>query len=196
LKWNTFINDIPISFPYRALPTARPRSTESANSSERCPSHDSNSSDNGGGGGGGGNGGGVGHRMDAAAMSAGVMVPTTMHSTFPAVPQSLPAQPPSMEAYLHMVAAAAQQYGFPLAAAAAAGAGPRLPLPLANEAAAPFKLPPQASPTASSNNSEALDFRTNLYGRAESAEPPASEGEEEDFDDGGNNPLDSFYKEK
>jgi len=183
-------NDIPISFPYRALPTARPRSTESANSSERCPSHDSNSSDNGGGGGGGGNGGGVGHRMDAAAMSAGVMVPTTMHSTFPAVPQSLPAQPPSMEAYLHMVAAAAQQYGFPLAAAAAAGAGPRLPLPLANEAAAPFKLPPQASPTASSNNSEALDFRTNLYGRAESAEPPASEGEEEDFDDGGNNPLD------
>ncbi|XP_017111406.2 protein teashirt [Drosophila elegans] len=175
-----------------ALPTARPRSTESANSSERCPSHDSNSSDNGGGGAG---SGGVGHRMDAAAaLSAGVMpggvVPSTMHSTFPAVPQSLPAQPPSMEAYLHMVAAAAQQYGFPLAAAAAAGAGPRLPLPLANEAAAPFKLPPQASPTASSNNSEALDFRTNLYGRAESAEPPASEGEEEDFDDGANNPLD------
>lgn len=117
-------------------------------------------------------------------------VPTTLHSTFPAVPQSLPAQPPSMEAYLHMVAAAAQQYGFPLAAAAAAGAGPRLPLPLANEAAPPFKLPPQASPTASSNNSEALDFRTNLYSRAESAEPPASEGEEEDFDDGANNPLD------
>ncbi|XP_017002043.2 protein teashirt [Drosophila takahashii] len=175
-----------------ALPTARPRSTESANSSERCPSHDSNSSDNGGGGGGGGSGGG-GHRMDAAALSAGVMpgvVPSNLHSTFPAVPQSLPAQPPSMEAYLHMVAAAAQQYGFPLAAAAAAGAGPRLPLPLANEAAAPFKLPPQASPTASSNNSEALDFRTNLYGRAESAEPPASEGEEEEFDDGANNPLD------
>nr|XP_017095740.2 protein teashirt [Drosophila bipectinata] len=164
-----------------ALPTARPRSTESANSSERCPSHDSNSSDNGGNG---------GQRGDAAA--AGVMpgVPTTLHSTFPAVPQSLPAQPPSMEAYLHMVAAAAQQYGFPLAAAAAAGAGPRLPLPLANEAAPPFKLPPQASPTASSNNSEALDFRTNLYSRAESAEPPASEGEEEDFDDGANNPLD------
>ncbi|XP_017050435.2 LOW QUALITY PROTEIN: protein teashirt [Drosophila ficusphila] len=174
-----------------ALPTARPRSTESANSSERCPSHDSNSSDNGGGGA--GSGGVAGHRMDAAALSAGVLpgvVPTTLHSTFPAVPQSLPAQPPSMEAYLHMVAAAAQQYGFPLAAAAAAGAGPRLPLPLANEAAAPFKLPPQASPTASSNNSEALDFRTNLYGRAESAEPPASEGEEEDFDDGANNPLD------
>ncbi|XP_016980609.1 protein teashirt [Drosophila rhopaloa] len=172
-----------------ALPTARPRSTESANSSERCPSHDSNSSDNGGGGVG---SGGVGHRMDGA-LSAGVMpgvVPTTLHSTFPAVPQSLPAQPPSMEAYLHMVAAAAQQYGFPLAAAAAAGAGPRLPLPMANEAAAPFKLPPQASPTASSNNSEALDFRTNLYGRAESAEPPASEGEDEDFDDGANNPLD------
>ncbi|KAH8298349.1 hypothetical protein KR018_006565, partial [Drosophila ironensis] len=181
-----------------ALPTARPRSTESANSSERCPSHDSNSSDNGGGGGGGVGGSGMGgQRVDAAAaavLSAGVMpgVPTTLHSTFPAVPQSLPAQPPSMEAYLHMVAAAAQQYGFPLAAAAAAGAGPRLPLPMANEAAPPFKLPPQASPTASSNHSEALDFRTNLYGRAESAEPPASEGEgeEEDFDDGANNPLD------
>ncbi|KAH8328080.1 hypothetical protein KR067_003693, partial [Drosophila pandora] len=168
-----------------ALPTARPRSTESANSSERCPSHDSNSSDNGGV----GSSGIGGQRVDSAA---GVMpgVPTTLHSTFPAVPQSLPAQPPSMEAYLHMVAAAAQQYGFPLAAAAAAGAGPRLPLPLANEAAPPFKLPPQASPTASSNNSEALDFRTNLYSRAESAEPPASEGEEEDFDDGANNPLD------
>ncbi|KAH8410154.1 hypothetical protein KR009_007091, partial [Drosophila setifemur] len=173
-----------------ALPTARPRSTESANSSERCPSHDSNSSDNGNGGAGAGVGsGGVGHH----AMNAGVMpggVPTTLHSAFPAVPQSLPAQPPSMEAYLHMVAAAAQQYGFPLAAAAAAGAGPRLPMPMANEAAPPFKLPPQASPTASSNNSEALDFRTNLYGRAESAEPPASEGEEEEFDDGANNPLD------
>ncbi|XP_039482252.1 protein teashirt [Drosophila santomea] len=172
-----------------ALPTARPRSTESANSSERCPSHDSNSSENGGG----AASGGVGHRLDAATLSTGVMPgegPTTLHSSFPAVPQSLPAQPPSMEAYLHMVAAAAQQYGFPLAAAAAAGAGPRLPLPLANEAAAPFKLPPQASPTTSSNNSEALDFRTNLYGRAESAEPPASEGEEEDFDDGANNPLD------
>ncbi|XP_030555404.1 protein teashirt [Drosophila novamexicana] len=159
-----------------ALPTARPRSTESANSSERCPSHDSNSSDNGG-------------QRDAAHLSGGVMpvVPTTMHSTFPAVPQTLPAQPSSMEAYLHMVAAAAQQYGFPLAAAAAAG--PRLPLPLPSEAAAPFKLPPQASPTASSSNSEALDFRTNLYARAESAEPVASE-EEEEFDDGGNNPLD------
>ncbi|KAH8251472.1 hypothetical protein KR038_002818, partial [Drosophila bunnanda] len=179
-----------------ALPTARPRSTESANSSERCPSHDSNSSDNGGGGGGGGGGGSgsgsaVGQRMDAAAMAAGMMPGPSLHPTFPAVPQSLPAQPPSMEAYLHMVAAAAQQYGFPLAAAAAAGAGPRLPLPLPNEASAPFKLPPQASPTASSSNhSEALDFRTNLYGRAESAEPPASEGEEEDFDDGANNPLD------
>ncbi|XP_030377231.1 protein teashirt [Scaptodrosophila lebanonensis] len=167
-----------------ALPTARPRSTESANSSERCPSHDSNSSDNGG-----------GQREASSGMGGGSgvgvlpVVPTTMHSTFPAVPQSLPAQPPSMEAYLHMVAAAAQQYGFPLAAAAA---GPRLPLPLPNEAAAPFKLPPQASPTASSNNSEALDFRTNLFGRAESAEPPASE-EEEEYDDGGdgaNNPLD------
>ncbi|XP_030080318.1 protein teashirt [Drosophila hydei] len=159
-----------------ALPTARPRSTESANSSERCPSHDSNSSDNGG-------------QRDAANMSAGVLpaVPTTMHSSFPAVPQSLPAQPSSMEAYLHMVAAAAQQYGFPLAAAAAAG--PRLPLPLPSEAAAPFKLPPQASPTASSSNSEALDFRTNMYARAESAEPVASE-EEEEFDDGANNPLD------
>ncbi|XP_017856799.1 PREDICTED: protein teashirt [Drosophila arizonae] len=159
-----------------ALPTARPRSTESANSSERCPSHDSNSSDNGG-------------QRDAGNMSGGVLpvVPTTMHSTFPAVPQSLPAQPSSMEAYLHMVAAAAQQYGFPLAAAAAAG--PRLPLPLPSEAAAPFKLPPQASPTASSSNSEALDFRTNLYARAESAEPVASE-EEEEFDDGANNPLD------
>ncbi|XP_026843717.1 protein teashirt [Drosophila persimilis] len=156
-----------------ALPTARPRSTESANSSERCPSHESNSSDNGG------------QRGDNSG--GGVMPATSMHSTFPAVPQNLPAQPPSMEAYLHMVAAAAQQYGFPLAAAAAAG--PRLPLPLPNEAAAPFKLPPQASPTASSNHSEALDFRTNLYGRAESAEPPASE-EEEDFDDGANNPLD------
>ncbi|XP_034140063.1 protein teashirt isoform X1 [Drosophila guanche] len=155
-----------------ALPTARPRSTESANSSERCPSHESNSSENGG------------HRGDP---SGGVMPPTSMHSTFPAVPQNLPAQPPSMEAYLHMVAAAAQQYGFPLAAAAAAG--PRLPLPMANEATPPFKLPPQASPTASSNHSEALDFRTNLYGRAESAEPLASE-EEEDFDDGANNPLD------
>ncbi|XP_041448302.1 protein teashirt [Drosophila obscura] len=155
-----------------ALPTARPRSTESANSSERCPSHESNSSDNGG------------QRGDPSGAG---MPPTSMHSTFPAVPQNLPAQPPSMEAYLHMVAAAAQQYGFPLAAAAAAG--PRLPLPLPNEAAAPFKLPPQASPTASSNHSEALDFRTNLYGRAESAEPPASE-EEEDFDDGANNPLD------
>ncbi|XP_068152508.1 protein teashirt [Drosophila tropicalis] len=167
-----------------ALPTARPRSTESANSSERCPSHDSNSSDNGG-----SNGG----QRDASnpSSSSGVVpaaVPTTLHSTFPAVPQSLPAQPPSMEAYLHMVAAAAQQYGFPLAAAAAAG--PRLPLPLPNEASAPFKLPPQASPTASSsNNSEALDFRTNLYARAESDEPAASE-EEEDFDDGANNPLD------
>ncbi|KAL7739797.1 hypothetical protein ACLKA6_018042 [Drosophila palustris] len=173
-----------------ALPTARPRSTESANSSERCPSHDSNSSDNGNGGGGGG-------QRDASGHSGGVMPPTstmsTMHSTFAAMPpQSLPAQPSSMEAYLHMVAAAAQQYGFPLAAAAAAG--PRLPLPLASEAAAPFKLPPQASPTASSSHSEALDFRTNLYARAESAEPVASEGEgegeDEEFDDGANNPLD------
>ncbi|KAH8262888.1 hypothetical protein KR044_001704, partial [Drosophila immigrans] len=164
-----------------ALPTARPRSTESANSSERCPSHDSNSSDNGA-------------QREAANLSGGVGVgggvslPSTSslhhHATgFPAVPQSLPAQPSSMEAYLHMVAAAAQQYGFPLA-------GPRLPLPLASEAAAPFKLPPQASPTASSSShSEALDFRTNLYARAESAEPVASE-EDEEFDDGANNPLD------
>ncbi|XP_034100129.1 protein teashirt [Drosophila albomicans] len=171
-----------------ALPTARPRSTESANSSERCPSHDSNSSDNGA-------------QREASNLSGanvggvggGVALPSTsaLHqhsSTFPAVPQTLPAQPSSMEAYLHMVAAAAQQYGFPLAAAAAAG--PRLPLPLPSEAAAPFKLPPQASPTASSSShSEALDFRTNLYARAESAEPVASE-EEEEFDDGANNPLD------
>ncbi|XP_037960133.1 protein teashirt [Teleopsis dalmanni] len=161
-----------------ALPTARPHSTESANSSERCPSHDSNSSENG-----------RDARDSGIANVAGnvLPVPTSPNSTFPAVPQSLPAQPPSMEAYLHMVAAAAQQYGFPLGATA----GARLPLPLPTEAAAPFKLPPQVSPTASSNNSEALDFRTNLFARAESAEPAASEEDEEDEDNMDiNNPLD------
>lgn len=91
-----------------------------------------------------------------------------------------------MEAYLHMVAAAAQQYGFPL------GAGHRLPLPIPTEAAAAFKMPPQASPTASSNHSEALDFRTNPFARSGSAEPAASEEEEEEEEEAndGNNPLD------
>ncbi|XP_036226518.2 protein teashirt [Bactrocera oleae] len=172
-----------------ALPTARPRSTESANSSERCPSHDSNSSENG-----------RDSRENAsaaaanaaaaaaAAASAGMLpLPPSMTATFPAVPQNLPAQPPSMEAYLQMVAAAAQQYGFPLGAAA----GHRFQLPLPADAPAPFKLPPQASPTASSNNSEALDFRTNLYGRAASADPPPSEEDEEDEEaNDANNPLD------
>ncbi|XP_067620719.1 protein teashirt [Eurosta solidaginis] len=174
-----------------ALPTARPRSTESANSSERCPSHDSNSSENG-----------RDSRENAnaaanaaatvAAASAGMLpLPPSMTATFPAVPQNLPAQPPSMEAYLQMVAAAAQQYGFPLGAAAAAGA--RFPLPISTDAsAAQFKLPPQASPNASSNNSEALDFRTNLFGRAASAERAASEEDEDDEEamNDANNPLD------
>ncbi|CAD7000601.1 unnamed protein product [Ceratitis capitata] len=114
-------------------------------------------------------------------------LPSSMTATFPAVPQNLPAQPPSMEAYLQMVAAAAQQYGFPLGGAA----GPRFQLPLPADAAAPFKLPPQASPTASSNNSEALDFRTNLFGRAASTDPAPSEEEEDDEEaNDANNPLD------
>ncbi|XP_061399601.1 protein teashirt [Musca vetustissima] len=156
-----------------ALPTARPRSTESANSSERCPSHESNSSENG-----------KDHRENSINQPpAGVLPLPTSPGAFPAIP-NLPAQPPSMEAYLHMVAAAAQQYGFPL------GAGPRLPLPIPPEAAA-FKLPPQASPTASSNHSEALDFRTNPYARSGSAEPAASDEDEEDEEaNDGNNPLD------
>ncbi|XP_053958992.1 protein teashirt [Anastrepha ludens] len=173
-----------------ALPTARPRSTESANSSERCPSHDSNSSENGR----------ESREMTnaaanaaaAAAANAGMLpLPPSMAATFPAVPQNLPAQPPSMEAYLQMVAAAAQQYGFPLGAAAAAAAGPRFQLPLPTDAPAPFKLPPQASPTASSNNSEALDFRTNLFGRTASADRAPSEEEEDDEEaNDANNPLD------
>ncbi|XP_059221202.1 protein teashirt [Stomoxys calcitrans] len=161
-----------------ALPTARPRSTESANSSERCPSHESNSSENG-----------KDHRENSLSQApAGVLPLPSSPGAFPAIP-NMPAQPPSMEAYLHMVAAAAQQYGFPL------GAGPRLPLPLPTEAAqaaaAAFKMPPQASPTASSNHSEALDFRTNPYARSGSAEPVASDEEEEEEEvNDGNNPLD------
>ncbi|KAL9925145.1 protein teashirt [Glossina fuscipes] len=165
-----------------ALPTARPRSTDSANSSERCPSHESNSSENG-----------KESRENAvssaaaaaaAAAVAGVLpLPNSPTATFPTLP-NIPAQPPSMEAYLHMVAAAAQQYGFPLGPAT----GPRLPLPLPTESSASFKLPPQASPTASSNNSEALDFRTNLFDRSASVEPPASDEDEEE--ENADNPLD------
>ncbi|XP_023296214.2 protein teashirt [Lucilia cuprina] len=165
-----------------ALPTARPRSTESANSSERCPSHESNSSENG-----------KEHRENSINHPpAGILpLPNSPSAAFPSIP-NLPGQPPSMEAYLHMVAAAAQQYGFPLgAAAAAAAAGPRLPLPLPTEAAASFKLPPQASPTASSNHSEALDFRTNMFARSGSAEPAGSDEEEEEEEaNDANNPLD------
>lgn len=166
-----------------ALPTARPRSTESANSSERCPSHDSNSSENGRENNGSGNNSGN---------ATGNALSNHLNATFPAGPQTLPAQPPSMEAYLQMVAAAAQQYGFPLGAAAAAAGGHRLPLLLpTTDPAAPFKLPLQASPTASSNNSEALDFRTNLFERSQKAEPPASEDDDEEDDSNDiNNPLD------
>lgn len=94
-----------------------------------------------------------------------------------------------MEAYLHMVAAAAQQYAqFPL------GAG-RLPIPIPPAATADphFKLPPQASPTASSNNSEALDFRTNFTRAASEADEedePEDADEMEDIQEDGNNPLD------
>ncbi|TMW43297.1 hypothetical protein DOY81_011622, partial [Sarcophaga bullata] len=163
-----------------ALPTARPRSTESANSSERCPSHESNASENGK------------ESRDNNSINqppVGILpLPNSPNAAaFPSIP-NLPGQPPSMEAYLHMVAAAAQQYGFPLGAAAA---GPRLPLPLPTEPAAAFKLPPQASPTASSNHSEALDYRTNMFGRSGSAEPAASdEDEEEEEANDANNPLD------
>ncbi|XP_017473016.1 PREDICTED: protein teashirt [Rhagoletis zephyria] len=170
-----------------ALPTARPRSTESANSSERCPSHDSNSSENGresre-------NANAAANAAAAAAASAGMLpLPPSMTATFPAAPQNLPAQPSSMEAYLQMVAAAAQQYGFPLGPAAP---GHRFQLPMPTDAPAPFKLPPQASPNASNNNSEALDFRTNLFARAASAEPAPSEEEEDDDEaNDANNPLD------
>ncbi|XP_065355586.1 protein teashirt [Calliphora vicina] len=165
-----------------ALPTARPRSTESANSSERCPSHESNSSDNG-----------KEHRENSINHPQGGMLPlpNSPSAAYSSIP-NMQGQAPSMEAYLHMVAAAAQQYGFPLgAAAAAAAAGPRLPMPLPTEAAASFKLPPQASPTASSNHSEALDFRTNMFARSGSAEPAASdEDEEEEEANDANNPLD------
>uniref|UniRef100_A0A1A9WXA7 C2H2-type domain-containing protein n=1 Tax=Glossina brevipalpis TaxID=37001 RepID=A0A1A9WXA7_9MUSC len=163
-----------------ALPTARPRSTDSANSSERCPSHESNSSENGKE----ARENAVSNAAAAAAAAAAVAgvlpLPTSPNATFPTLP-NIPAQPPSMEAYLHMIAAA-QQYGFPLGATT----GPRLPLP--TESSASFKLPPQASPTASSNNSEALDFRTNLFDRSASAEPPGSDEDEEE--DNTDNPLD------
>ncbi|XP_055907673.1 protein teashirt [Eupeodes corollae] len=187
-----------------ALPNPRPRSTESANSSERCPSHDSTSSAENG----------------SASGNASNMHPISPNSAFPSMIPPSPNNsnsshhhqqqqhlhhhhqqqqqqqhhhhqqqqpPPSMEAYLHMVAAAAQQYAqFPLG-------GGRMPMPIPPAATADphFKLPPQASPTASSIKSEALDFRTNFKrSSSEDDEDEIEDAEEmEDIQEDGN-PLD------